>query len=212
MPDLRDLLDLSFNTQEEEHPLAPLLPAGSPDQTLAAMAAAEEAWHAYEALPRDDSQARQTAFAAWYTAICQVAQTLGAVRWETEDPHGRLAALHHLLDSLEASRGRRNAAAHMAIQRWPQATHGQGLLVVGKVLECTEQGPPFGVRLELQVRDQQLVLPLLLASRPQDFCQPGDELIVLGRVLDPSRERIPGYSEDGRVVGVSLARRVPPAE
>jgi hypothetical protein len=212
MPDLRDLLDLSFPVSEEEHPLAKLLLASSVADTVAAVASAEEALRAYEALPRDDASARQKAFAAWYAALGQVAQTLGPVLPDDEDPSARQASLHPLLDRLEDSPGKRSAAAHLTLQTWPQATHGQGLLVVGKVAQCFEQGPPYRLLLEVQVRDQALTLPLVLGTRPADFCQEHDELIVLGRVIERPHERLAGYADEHpKVLWVCLARRVPPA-
>jgi hypothetical protein len=212
MPDLRDLLDLSFPAQDEQSPLARLLPASPAADTLAAAAAAEAALREYESLPGDDVPGRQRAFAAWYTALGQTAQTLGAVVSEGEDPHFRQASLHPLLDSLEGSPGRRSAAAHLTIQTWPQTVHGQGLLAVGKVAQCFEQGPPYKLLLEVQVRDQSVTLPLVLSTRPADFCQRDDELIVLGRVVEQPHERLAGYADEHpKALWVCLARRVPPA-
>jgi hypothetical protein len=210
MPDLRDLLDLSFPTRDEESPLARLLPASPIADTLAAVAASEAALRDYEALPRDDAPGRQKAFAAWYATLCQAAQTLGAVAPEDEDPHARQSALHALLDHLEGSTGKRSAAAHLTIQTWPQASHGQGLLAVGRVGQCFEQGPPYRLLLEIRVRDQSLTLPLVLGTRPSDFCQTDDELIVLGRVIEQPHERLTGYADEHpKALWVCLARRVP---
>jgi len=210
MPDLRDLLDLSFPARDEESPLARLLPASAIADTLAAVAASETALRDYEAQPRDDAPGRQKAFAAWYTALCQVAQTLGAVVPEDEDPHARQSALHPLLDHLESSTGKRSAAAHLTIQTWSQASHGQGLLAVGRVGQCFEQGPPYRLLLEVRVRDQSLTLPLVIGTRPTDFCQTDDELIVLGRVIEQPHERLAGYADEHpKALWVCLARRVP---
>lgn len=212
MPDLRDLLDLSFPARDIDSPLAKLLPASPAADTLAAVAAAEAALRDYEAQPRDDAPGRQQAFAAWYTAVGQVAQTLGAVVPEGEDSALRPASLHLLLDSLEASPGKRSAAAHLTIQTWPHVAHGQGLLAVGKVTQCFEQGPPYRLLLEVQVREQSVTLPLVLGIRPADFCQIDDELIVLGRVIEQPHERLAGYvAQHPKALWVCLARRVPPA-
>lgn len=212
MPDLRDLLDLSFPAHSEESPLAKLLPPSPLADTVAAVAAAQAALRDYEAQKRDDAAGRQKAFAAWYAALGQVAQTLGAVPVEDEDPPARQALLHPLLDSLEVSPGKRSAAAHLTIEHWPQTTHGQGLLAVGKVAQCFEQGPPYRLLLAVQVRDRSLTLPLVLGTRPTDFCQVDDELVVLGRVVEQPHERLAGYADEHpKALWVCLARRVAPA-
>jgi ribosomal protein L19 len=56
----------------------------------------------------------------------------------------------------------------------------------------------------------QVTVPVLLRSEPKEF-QPGDEVLLVGRVVEQPRDRLEGYEGDAsRVLLFGAAVKPPP--
>lgn len=213
MPDLTELLpDGPFVVQP---PAATSTPVPTATELADAVKAAEVALTRYEQIPRDESETARQAFIDLYDAASEVGRLISyrnAGDPELSDP---VARMQELLDALSGARGvsRLRPIKFLTAQRWPEQSSGQGLLAAGTVKAFHPRGSLYEVALDASVRDESAAVPLVTAKNPRDLCQVGDELLVLGRVVEQPNENLAGYGGDQpRVLLLGYAVRVPKAD
>jgi hypothetical protein len=76
----------------------------------------------------------------------------------------------------------------------PQRKHEDGVFLAGVVTDFRAVGSLF----ECDVNAGKSGTPttILSANNPQDFCQVGDELLLVGRLIDEPKKNYPGYEGD----------------
>jgi hypothetical protein len=73
----------------------------------------------------------------------------------------------------------------------PQRKHEEGVFLAGTVADIREVGALF----ECVVHAGKSGMPItvLCANNPHDFCKVGEELLVVGRLIDVPQKNLPGY-------------------
>jgi len=213
MPDLKDLL-----------PDGPFVVAPTPDNAKP-LATAEEfalavdmavaALEKYEQVPKENGDAVRQAFIDLYNAAGEVGRVISYLDAADAGLSDSVRKMQTLFDALSGAKGtsRVRPIKFLTAQQWPEQRSGQGLLAAGTVKDWTSVGPLFAVTLEASVRDSTLTLPLVTTNNPQDLGKIGDELVVVGRVIDEPKQNLPGYEgNQPRVLLVGFAVRVPKSE
>lgn len=160
--------------------------------------------------PREE---RQQSARGLYERLCDVGQIVADV--DLEDPQlgqrmnaaeallGRIASDEQLMDLFS-----RTASSWLA---FPSRT-SNGIVLAGRVVEIRAAGPFTESHLKLS-DDQQTVIRILSRVSPAlDARMPyqvGDELLVLGLILDDPAQSLEGYADSGPVVLRSLHRKLP---
>jgi hypothetical protein len=210
MPDLKDLLP--GGTSAARSPHVDAMPLPTPADFAQAVSTALAALDRYERVPKDDGDAARQAFIDLYAAAGDVGRVFSYLNPASPELADSVTKMQALLDALSGAKGtsRVRPIRFLAAQQWPEQRNGQGLLVAGTVKEIAPIGPLFEVLLDASTRDAALILPLISTNDPQDLCKPGDELVVVGRVVDNPLQILPGYDGDQqRVLRVGFAVRVP---
>ena len=90
----------------------------------------------------------------------------------------------------------------------PERKHNEGVLVAAVVQDFHAAGSMFECLTESGKSLAETAI--VCATNPQDFCDVGDELLVVGRVVEDPRKNIPGYEGDRqRVVLYGYSVTVP---
>jgi hypothetical protein len=92
-----------------------------------------------------------------------------------------------------------SAVKYLASQHWPERKHGEGLLVAGVVKDVaanTSAGSMVEITLDASVRDRTLMIPVVAQNNLENFPTVGDELVVVGRVIEEPKTHLPGYEGD----------------
>jgi hypothetical protein len=179
----------------------------------AAVHSAAAALKRYDDVPKEDAEGRRQAFIEMHTAIGEVGRLLSYRGPAGADLSQPIGELEQLFLSLAGKKGTLNAARFLTAQSWPELPDGQGFFAAGTVKQIQAAGPLFEMTLESTVRDTTASLPVITVGNPRDLCQPGDELIVVGRLVEQPKLNLPGYGGDQpRVLTAGFAWRVPKAE
>jgi hypothetical protein len=122
-----------------------------------------------------------------------------------------IATLKTFLTAL--TMGKMNALKSLTDLKLPERKHDEGVLVAGVVQDFQSAGSVF--ECTVQAGRKLAETPIICANNPQDFCEPGDDVIILGRIVENPQKHIPGYEgEHRRVVlygfSVTAAKAEPP--
>jgi hypothetical protein len=213
MPDLTSLLpDGPFVVQSSSESERPQATAGDLAQ---AVDVANAAFAKYEKIPKEDSEHARQAFVELYEAAGEVGRTMSYLNPADPQLADSVARVQELLGALSGANGvsRLRPIKFLTARWWPEHPVGQGLLAAGTVKAFESRGSLFDVTLQTGASDSPLSVPLVTAKNPRDLCKVGDELVVLGRVVEQPKESLPGYDGDEpRVLLVGYAVRVPKAD
>jgi hypothetical protein len=124
---------------------------------------------------------------AFSTAVAELKSTLGGL---AEQP-GKVSALKALTDN-----------------NLPQRKHDEGVLLAGAAQGFESAGSLFACK--FQAGKSMAETTLVSFTDPAEFCQAGDELLVVGRVVENPAKNLRGYEgEAERVVLLGYAVSVP---
>jgi hypothetical protein len=213
MPDLTDLLPDGLPVAAAARPgeTAPVTVAQFTESVDAAVAALEN----YKKVPRENNDEQRQAFSELHAAVGKVGRALAylnAADPQVSEPVKKLGAI---LEDLAGATGtsRVRAIKFVALQKWATVGGDEGLLAAGTVADFQSAGSLFELKLDATNRDMPLVIPVTTTSDPRDLCKIGDELLIVGRVIDQPRENLAGYEgQQPRVLFSAFAVRVPKPE
>jgi len=170
-------------------------PSFTSDELGAALLAAVEADQAWDMdaaeLSGDD---RTAADGNWYKAMCELGRHITYVdTGDTKQLTGRRQAVEDLL--LDIGGNREKLLILLKAKEWInfEERPTDGILLAGKARSIEKKGPLFHTELRLIGKDAPTVL-VLNESDPKTKFESGDNVIMLGTVIDRPSENIGGYT------------------
>jgi len=210
-PPMLDLTDLLPDGPFVIAPSTTVNPPVTAAEFGEAVDASLDALAKYERIPREDGGAARQAFVDLYIAAGAVGRIISYLDPAAANLAESIGKMQSLLDALSGAKGmsRVRPIKFVTVQQWPERVSGDGFLAAGTVQEFKSVGSLFEVTLDASVRDSALMLPAITSKSPRDLCEVGDELIVIGRVIEPARD-LPGYEgNEPRALLIAFAVRVP---
>jgi hypothetical protein len=155
-------------------------------------------------------EVRQQLFTDMYLAAADVGRIVTYLSTSDSDLIEHVNTLQTFLTSLAAQPGKVSALKALTDLKLPERKHDEGVLVAGSVQDFKASGSMF--ELTTLAGKKGTETPVICANNPQDFCAPGDELLIVGRVVENPKKHIPGYEGDHeRVVLYGYSVKVPKA-
>jgi hypothetical protein len=153
---------------------------------------------------------RQQRYTDMYLAASDVGRMTTLLSTSDSDLIEHVETLKTFLTSLAADSGKVKALKSLTDLQLPPRKHDEGVLVAAVVQDFHAAGSMF--ECVTQSGRSLAETAIVCANNPQDFCQPGDELLVVGRVVEDPQKNIPGYEGDRpRVVLYGYSVTVPKA-
>jgi len=158
----------------------------------------------------DESVAmRQQLYTDMYLAASEAGRIATYLSTSDSDLVEHVETLKTLLTTIAGQPGKVNAIKSLTGLHLPKRKHDEGVLVAGVVEDFRAAGPMFECTVQAG-RTELIETAIICANNPQDFCDAGDELLVVGRVVENPRKNIPGYEGDReRVVLYGYSVTVP---
>jgi hypothetical protein len=194
----------------EPKPADPPLPTASDLQK--AVAAAADGFTKVNESTGQPAEVRKQLYTEMYLAACEVGRIVSYLNSAGQDPAEPIAQLKKLLGELAVQPGKVSALKSLTDIHLPQRKADEGVLLVGVVQDFFQPAGSL-YACTLQSGKSLSPTPLIAASNPEEFCKPGDELILVGRVVENPRKNLRGYEGDHpQVVLLGYAVPVPKAE
>lgn len=192
-PDLTNLLPAGTPPAPPTPAPAAAKPPTGEDFTQAVIAAGD-ALVRYDSTAADDGEAKRARFTDMYVAFSDVGRVVSHLNVKDADLEGMVKELKSQLDKIAGVGGpsKTPAVRFLASTHWTERKAGEGLLAAGIVKEFKAAGSLFEITLDA-TRSAPLIIPVVSAENPQDFCQVEDELVVVGRIIDEPKTNLPGY-------------------
>jgi len=210
-PDLTALLPANTPPAQPLPPPTPPQPPSAEDFTQAVVDAGD-ALARYDNAAGDDAEAKKAKFTDMYLAVSEVGRVISYLSVHDAELEGMVKEMKTLLEKIAGVGGpsKLSAVRFLAASHWPERKDGAGILAAGVVKEFKAAGPHFEITLDAAARTTPLVLSVVSANNPQDFCQVEDELVLVGRVIDNPKANLPGYEgEQPRVILLGYCIKVP---
>ncbi len=158
-------------------------------------------------------EVRQQLFTDMYLAAAETGRMVTYLSTSDSDLIEHVNTLQTFLTSLASTPGKVSALKSLTDIQAPTRKHDEGVLVAGSVQDFKASGSMF--ELTTLAGKKGTETPVICANNPQDFCAPGDELLIVGRVIENPKKHIPGYEGDHeRVVlygySVKVTKTEPP--
>jgi hypothetical protein len=147
-----------------------------------------------------------------YTEMYQSASEVGGLISRVDSSQEQFAAavadLKSTLGGLAEQPGKVSALKALTDNNLPQRKHDEGILLAGTVQSFESAGSLFACK--FQAGKSMAETTLVSFTDPAQFCQVGDELLVVGRVVENPAKNLRGYEgEAERVVLLGYAVSVP---
>jgi hypothetical protein len=174
----------------------PALPTAA-DFGKAVLAAAERLSTLNDA-PRDaPTEQKQQLYTDVYQAAADAGRMTTYLSTADADLADHVATLQTFLTAL--TMGKMNGLKSLTDLKLPEKKHDEGVLVAAVVQDFRSAGSMF--ECTVQAGRKLTETPIVCATNPQDFCQVGDDVLVIGRIVEDPQKHIPGYEgEHMRVV------------
>jgi hypothetical protein len=101
-----------------------------------------------------------------------------------------IGEIEKLLEQIVASQPALEQLKALTHEHWPDIPDGRGFFVVGTVKGTQPAGDLYTISLTL---DGDRKLPVAITTNPEDLCQPSDQLLVIGRIVEEPKVNLPGY-------------------
>ena len=140
-----------------------------------------------------------------FERFCRLAEILCFLSGPEDKSAERRLAAHKLLQYAAEEPANAEKIGPWAAERWQDAGRlSMGLLAAGKLGGPKQQGPCQLYELHLAVADRKL--PLLLTTTPP--AQPGDQVLVLGAIVEDPSDNLPGYpgKEPALLIGTLILK------
>ncbi len=195
-----------------EAPTEPPDPAERPLPSAAdfekAVLAAAEGFGKVNDSTGQPAEVRKQLYTDMYLAACDVGRIVTYLSTSDSDLIEHVQTLKTFLTGLAMQPGKVSALKALTDLNLPEREHDEGVLVAAVVEDIQAAGSMFECL--TQSGKTLAKTPIVCATNPQDFCEPGDELLVVGRVVENPQKNIPGYEgEHKRVVLYGYSVKVP---
>jgi hypothetical protein len=134
---------------------------------------------------------RQDMFTEMYQAGCEMGRTITYLSPSDSDLAEQVKTMQSFLETLAGQSGKLSAIRFLASKNLPQRKAGEGIFVVGTVKDFQAVGSMFQCTLNAGTGMEEV--PVVSLDSPQQFCKIGDELVVIGRIVDDPQAKLPGY-------------------
>jgi hypothetical protein len=194
----------STPTPEPTLPIDPPAVAEKPipsasDFAQAVVAAADALAKVNDQPEMQPREVRQQLFTEMYLAAAETGRIVTYLSTSDSDLIEHVNTLQTFLTALASTPGKVSALKSLTDLQAPARKHDEGVLVAGSVQDFKASGSMF--ELTTLAGKKRTETPVICANNPQDFCAPGDELLIVGRVVENPQKHIPGYEGDhARVV------------
>jgi hypothetical protein len=144
-------------------------------------------------LPAEEvNETRRQLYTDLYNAAAEVGRLATYVSTSDADLIDAVGSLNDLLGKLVTTKSA--ALNSLTGIKLPELKADEGALVMGTVREFRAAGSMF----ELTVEAGRMRTPVAIVSptNPQDFCAPGDPIVVVGRIVEEPKKNISGFEGD----------------
>jgi hypothetical protein len=156
-------------------------------------------------------EVRRELYTDMYEAASEVGRVVTYLSTSDSDLIQQVSALQTFLAALASQPGKVSALKALTDMQAPGRKHDEGVLIAAAAQDFQSAGSMF--ELTTLAGKTATETPVICANNPQDFCAPGDELLIVGRVVENPKKHIPGYEGDRqRVVLYGYSVKVPKAE
>jgi hypothetical protein len=156
-------------------------------------------------------EVRRELYTDMYEAASEVGRVVTYLSTSDSDLIQQVSALQTFLAALASQPGKVSALKALTDMQAPGRKHDEGVLIAAAAQDFQSAGSMF--ELTTLAGKAATETPVICANNPQDFCAPGDELLIVGRVVENPKKHIPGYEGDRqRVVLYGYSVKVPKAE
>ncbi len=194
----------------EPTPEPSLLPTAD-ELSKAVLAASEGTTKINQSIAGQTREARQQLFINLYTAASEAGRLLSQLDAASPDFAEQVAEMKTALASLAVQPGKVSALKALTDINLRERKHDEGVLVAGVVQDFAPAGTYHGGTFLAGKSGTEVIF--VSASDPKDAFSPGDELLLVGRVVEDPAKNLPGYEGDApRVVLLGIAVPVPKAE
>jgi hypothetical protein len=152
-------------------------------------------------------QGTATSGGDWKEAFVQLHADLGEIgrllSYREPGQTGLSEPIGEVEKMLEKIAGDEQALAQLqtlTAEHWPDMADGRGLFAMGTVKEMQSAGELYSMLLHLE---DGKTMPIATATNPEDLCQVGDRLFVIGRIVEEPKINLPGYEGELTKVLVS---------
>jgi hypothetical protein len=156
-------------------------------------------------------EVRRQLFIDLYGSASEVGRLLSQLDSASPEFAEDVAEVKTALASLAVQPGKLSALKALTDINLPERKHGDGVLVAGVVQEFAPAGTYHAGTFRAGKSGTEVVIAS--ASELKEAFSPGDELLLVGRVVDDPAKNLPGYAGDvPRVVLLGIAVPVPKTE
>ena len=175
--------------------------AANPADLDASLAKAKEAVAAFGAAPMDDKEARMKAAQSMVSAAGAIGEVISRLNLDDADNAAKVPALDDWMTDFGQNLKRRQIAGRLAEQQLDGPGAG-GILLAGEVKNFQSLGSLFETTVELTASKTNRQVSIITPINPQDFCQVGDQVLVVGVIVREPKGKLKGYSGEAPVVVV----------
>jgi len=180
------------------------------DLTKAVVAAAEGYTKVNEATGQP-AEVRRQLFTELYNSASEAGRIITQFDPASPELAEQIETLKTALAGLATQPGKVSALKSLTDIHLPQRKHNEGVLLAGVVQDFAAAGSLFACK--FQAGKSLTETMIVSVTNPEDAYKAGDELLVVGRVVDDPKKNLPGYEGDAeRVVLLGYGAAVPKAE
>lgn len=186
-----------------------------PIDLVRAVGAASEALTKVDESRGAPNEVRRQLFTDLYVALSEMGRVASHLDLGSADAEEPVAVMKHLVGELASQAGtgtKMNAIGTLSRGHMTLRKSGEGIAVAGAVTDFRSAGKVFECIVALGKDEQgnDVTATVVSPANPQDFSQIGDQVLVVGSVVDEPATNIAGYEgEAPRVVLLGHAAAVP---
>lgn len=205
--------DATTNPAESTEPAASS--EARPIDLIRAVGSASEALLKVDESKGAPTDVRRQLFTDLYVALSEMGRVASHVDLVSADAEEPVAVMKHLVGELASQAGtgtKMSAIGTLSRGHLTLRQSGEGIAVAGAVTDFRSAGKVFECIVALGKDEQgnDVTATVVSPTNPQDFCQIGDQVLIVGRVVDEPATAIAGYEgEAPRVVLLGHAAAVP---
>jgi hypothetical protein len=190
-PDLTSLLPDDWPIRVPEMPQAHEILAAA-DLTTAIEQAAANLERYRDAAARGE-ESRREAFVQVHADLGEVGRLLSYREPGQTGLAPPIGDVEKLLTQVVGDAAAMKQLQKLTAQHWTELPDGRGLFAVGTVTETGMAGELYSVALEVDDDESPVTLPLAVVNDPENLCQTGDRVLVVGRIVEEPKTNLPGY-------------------
>jgi hypothetical protein len=137
-----------------------------------------------------DAAERKKLFTDMYLAAAEMGRTVSYLSTSDADLYETVQAMQTFLTAL-ASSNKVAAMKSLTDLQLPLRKHDEGVFLACTVQDIQAAGSLF--ECQVSAGKSGSMAAVVAHNNPQDFCKPGDELLIVGRIIDDPQKNLPGY-------------------